>query len=330
MDDHPDPIQPLSGAVPSAESRSFHEILLDNLYDGVYFVDMERRITYWNKGAEQITGYSASEIIGTGCFDNLLMHVDEEGHALCKGECPLARTISDGKRREADVYLKHRFGHRIPVCIRVTPIMDSSGCIVGAVEVFSDATAKRNIEKRAGELERLAFLDALTGVANRRYVALKVQQALQEVQQFGRSIGLLMIDVDHFKRVNDTYGHETGDVVLQAVCKTLSYSVRPGDTVGRWGGEEFLVIVTDVNQKALGVLAERCRQLIAESIIPVGGNQHKITVSVGATLIFTEDSERSAIERADKLMYRSKMSGRNQTTVGSGRFGVIRKSPVAR
>ncbi len=294
---------------------SFHEKLLDSLHDGVYFVDRERRITYWNKGAEYLTGYLASEVVGRSCFDNLLVHVNEEGCSLCIEGCPLAKTMADGERREAEVYLRHKLGHRVPVSIRVAPIIDSAGCIVGAVEVFNDVTAKKNIERRVGELENLAFLDALTGVPNRRYIELKVKQAIQEVEQFGRNVGLLLIDVDHFKQVNDSHGHGIGDDVLKAACNTLTHSLRTGDIVGRWGGEEFLVIVADVNRTVLAAFAERCRMLIAESAIQVKDEYMRITVLLGGTLMKSGDSEQSAIKRADELMYRSKMSGRNRVTL---------------
>lgn len=307
----------LPKGISSGDSEpSFHERLLDSLNDGVYFVDRDRKITYWNKGAEHLTGYSASEVIGRLCPDNFLMHVDEKGCALCLMGCPLAGTILDGQRREAEIYLRHKLGHRVPVIVRAAPIMDNAGCIVGAVEVFSDLTAKRNIERRVGELENLAFRDALTGVPNRRYIELKVSQAIQEVEQFGRSIGLLIIDVDHFKEVNDKYGHEIGDDALRAMCKTLTSNLRLGDAVGRWGGEEFLVINTDVTLPALGAFAERCRMLITESTIPVGNERLRITASVGATLIKAGDSAQSAIKRADELMYKSKRYGRNRVTLG--------------
>lgn len=301
---------------PDDSASSFHERLLDSLHDAVYFVDTERRIRYWNKGAELLTGYSASEAVGRHCSDNFLMHVNEQGCSLCLEGCPLARTIADGKRRGIEVYLRHKLGHRVPVEVRVAPIMDGAGRIVGAVEVFSDVTSKKNVERRVGELENLAYRDTLTGVPNRRYVELKVKQAIQEVEEFGRSMGLLMIDVDHFKQVNDTYGHEIGDDALCAVCKTLTHNLRSGDTVGRWGGEEFLVIVADVNLASLGAFAEKCRMLIAESAIPVKDEHLAITVSLGATLIRSGDSEQTNIKRADELMYASKMSGRNQITVG--------------
>jgi PAS domain S-box-containing protein len=126
---------------------SFHAMLLDSIFDGVYFVDAERKITYWNRGSESLTGYSAREAVGKHCYDNFLMHVDEAGCALCTNGCPLSSTIHDGQRRQAEVFLRHKLGHRVPVCVRVAPLMNASGQIIGAVEVFSDVTAKRQVER---------------------------------------------------------------------------------------------------------------------------------------------------------------------------------------
>ncbi len=214
------------------------------------------------------------------------------------------------------MYFRHKHGHRVPVCVRVAPITDSADRIVGAVSVFNDNTTKKTIERRAAELESLAFRDALTEVANRRYIQMKIEQAVHEFEQFGRSIGLLMIDVDHFKHVNDSYGHLTGDLVLKAICNTLRLCLRPGDIVGRWGGEEFVVIAMDVNVEALGVFAERCRMLIAQTSVPVNNHLVQVTGSIGATLISHGDSAISAIQRADTLLYKSKMSRRNRITLG--------------
>jgi diguanylate cyclase (GGDEF)-like protein/PAS domain S-box-containing protein len=297
---------------------SFYKILLDNLYDGVYFVDLQRRISYWNRGAERLTGYSSQEAVGRSCFDNFLAHVDDKGCALCIRGCPLKSTMEDGKPREAEIYLRHRFGHRVPVSVRAAPIRNGTGTTIGAVEIFTDISDKKRAERRAGELEGLAYLDALTALANRRFMQLKVQQALEEVKQFGRGMGLLMIDVDRFKQVNDTFGHEAGDLVLKAVSHTLTACLRPTDIVGRWGGEEFLVLVNNMHPSSfeLGKIAERCRNLIAKSRVTLGSDYLSTTASVGGTLVLVSDSEQSVLRRVDELMYRSKVSGRNLSSIG--------------
>lgn len=295
---------------------AFHKKLLDSLFDGVYFVDTERRITYWNQGAENLTGYSASESVGRSCYDNFLAHVDGNGCALCTGGCPLSKTIEDGERREAEVFLRHKQGHRVAVCVRVAPIRSESGKILGAVEVFSDVTAKEQAERRAQELESMAFRDSLTSLPNRRHTELKIRQALEEVQQFGRAFGLLMLDIDHFKQVNDIYGHEAGDAVLKVVSGTLVKGLRESDLVGRWGGEEFVVLLPDVSTATLRELAERCRVLVRSSRVISGNKLVSVTISVGATRFVQDDSPESALKRADQLMYASKSNGRNRTSTG--------------
>ncbi len=305
-----------SKLLPMDVNLSFHERLLDSLHDGVYFVDRERKILYWNKGAEQLTGYSADEVVGRSCFDNILMHVAAGGCALCLHGCPLGKTIEDGQRRESEIFLRHKLGHRIPVSVRAAPIADSQGKIVGAVEVFSDISAKKHMERRVGELEDLVFLDPLTGVPNRRYIELKVKQSLQEVEQFGRKIGLLMVDVDRFKQVNDEHGHEIGDRALKTMCRTVQHNLRSGNVLGRWGGEEFLVIVAGTSMEGLRATAERYRMLISETTIPLAAGELRITASMGATLMLGDDTDQSVIKRADELMYKSKMDGRDRVTIG--------------
>jgi len=134
--------------------------------------------------------------------------------------------------------------------------------------------------------------------------------------RLGRLYGLLMFDLDHFKRVNDTHGHEAGDALLKAVGQTLLQGLRPIDIVGRWGGEEFLVLMPDVNALGLGDLAERCRVLIAQTSVATESSRVSVTASIGATVLSHSDTADAAIRRADELMYQSKRSGGDRTTAG--------------
>ncbi|MBI4916604.1 MAG: sensor domain-containing diguanylate cyclase [Acidobacteria bacterium] len=291
--------------------------LLDNFYDGVYFVDSERRITYWNQGAERITGFTAGEAVGTLCSDNLLMHVDGAGTCLCHAGCPLAATISDGDRHEAEVFLHHKQGHRVPVLVRAAPIRDTDGAIVGAIEVFSDNSTKMAALQRANELERIAFLDPLTGLANRAYTEITLRGRLDELVRYGWPFGILFIDVDHFKQVNDTHGHDAGDQALSIVADSLRGGARSFDVVGRWGGEEFVAVLVNLSERKLRAIAERFRVLVETSRLPVADGAVRITVSIGGTLADPRDSVDELVKRADTLMYRSKETGRNRVTVGN-------------
>ena len=285
------------------DNPNLYRDVLDNLYDGVYFLDRNRQIFFWNKGAERITGYRAADVMGRSCADDILCHVDKQGHHLCREGCPAAEVLNDGQRRETEVYLLHKNGYRKPVRIRVAPIEDASGRIVGAMEIFSDDTSPESLRRRVALLEKLSSLDPLTHLPNRRSMEATIASRLAETHRYEVSFGVLFIDIDHFKSVNDTHGHETGDHVLRLVAKTLARSLRPFDLAGRWGGEEFLAVILNVDTIDLGVVAERVRALIAETRIPLEDDYLSVSVSIGGTLARSDDSSEALLNRADQLMY---------------------------
>jgi diguanylate cyclase (GGDEF)-like protein/PAS domain S-box-containing protein len=297
--------------------EDFYKNLLDNLYDGVYFLDSERKITYWNKGAERLTGYQASEVIDCYCRNDILMHVDEEGTKLCEENlCPAVKALTDGLPHEDEVYLHHKKGHRVPVSIRVAPILSPDGLVVGAVEVFSDNTTRVESKQTIEELRRIALLDPLTEVGNRRYAEMNLKFRLAEQERYGWPFGVLFMDIDHFKKINDHYGHDIGDDVLKMTAKTLDNSLRAFDVVGRWGGEEFIAIVINISPGQLHSIAEKLRIMAEQSSMTNGNKTIKVTISVGATLARDDDTVESLLSRADQLMYQSKSSGRNRITMG--------------
>lgn len=303
----------LAGILDSEQSRK----ILDTVYDGVYLVDLDRRITFWNKGAEEITGFKASEVIGRFCRDNVLVHVDERGVNLCGSEtCPAVKAIEQGWTGEVDVYLHHKYGHRVPIRTRLAPLEDADGNIKGAVEVFSDNYSRLETRMAIDRLERLALLDPLTGLGNRRHAEMHLRDRLDELGRYGWPFGLLFLDIDHFKRVNDSYGHDAGDKVLKVVARTASGLIRSSDMLSRWGGEEFTANIGNVDEGELGIAAEKVRRMVEQSFISIDNSSLRITVSIGGTLAKTEDTVESLVDRADRLMYRSKEGGRNQVTIG--------------
>ena len=290
--------------------------IVDNIYDGLYIVDKNRIIQYWNKGAERISGYSASEVVGRSCADNILTHVDSDGNNLCDGMCPLAMTITDRQNRESEVFMHHKDGHRVPVSVRVSAVTDESNDVIGAVELFSDISSFKAIELRIKELESMALLDKLTRLANRFFIERELLLRFEEKKRFDVPFGILFMDIDNFKVFNDTYGHDVGDRVLKFVADTLVKNARPFDIVGRWGGEEFIGIIRNVNRQQLEHLANRLRILIEGSYILQEDEKLHITISIGATLVHDDDDMEALIKRADMLLYKSKQSGRNRVTTG--------------
>lgn len=295
---------------------AFYRRLLDVLFEGVYFVDRERRITYWSRGAERITGYREREVLGAGCADDVLAHIDERGENACAAGCPIAATLADGQVREADLYLLHREGHRVPVSIRVAPIVDPGGEVVGAVEVFTDNPSRGRAARLIEELRAMALLDSLTELGNRRYLDMRLGARIKELERYGWPFGVLFVDVDRFKAINDRYGHDVGDKVLKIVGRTLLHSVRSSDIVGRWGGEEFLAIIVNVGEDQLFQIADKLRSLVEKCSFSMGADLVRPTISVGATLAAEGDTVETLVRRADRLMYRSKAAGRNRVSIG--------------
>jgi diguanylate cyclase (GGDEF)-like protein/PAS domain S-box-containing protein len=290
----------------------FYKSLLDNLYDAVYFTDRNRRITYWNKSAEQLTGFKSSEVLGHRCADNILMHVDNEGNLLCKSNCPLAKTIQDGENREAQVFLHHADGHRVPIWVRVAPIRDEHGEIIGGVEIFTDNSPVLADLDRIAELEKEVYLDPLTGIGNRRYTESKLKINFREFETHGTNFGVIFADIDHFKKVNDTFGHHIGDQVLKIVATTLRNNLRPFDFIGRWGGEEFVVVLPNVEIKDLRGAAERLRVMVEHSSLYLEDKVVQVTISMGGAIVRDGDTLDTLVHRADEQMYISKQNGRNQ------------------
>lgn len=300
---------------------AFYKNLLNSITDGVYFVGRDRCITYWNKAAERLSGFTAEEVMGKSCADNILRHVDEEGRSLCLTGCPLADTLESGRSHEANVYMHHKFGHRVPVCVRSSPMYDDDGVIVGAVEVFRDISKDVNILQEMEKLRREALTDRLTGIGNRRYAELTMERLDETMRGSKVPFGILIADIDHFKRVNDTWGHHVGDMALAMVAQTLSGAMRPLDAACRWGGEEFVLLVSNTTAESLAAMARRLRMLVEKSWFEHEGERIGVTASFGCALSTPGEDAASVLRRADAMLYSCKDEGRNCVRIDEGGDG---------
>lgn len=295
---------------------SLLQSIAEKISDGLYIINLEREILYWNKSAEDITGYLKSEVIGSHCYDNILRHIDENGTELCREKCPVVHAIEDNKLREEKVFLHHKDGHRVPVLVKVIPITDESNIKIGAIEIFTDLVDSRTLKKELEALRSLAFIDELTGVLNRRGFEYFLGEKKRETERFRKTFGILFIDIDDFKQINDTYGHKIGDKVLKMVAEVLKSNLRINDVVARYGGDEFVVIFEITDEDELKVLANRINILINSSFIEDSGNLIKVSVSIGGSISKEGNLER-VLEEADRLMYVSKSKGKNKITLQS-------------
>jgi len=296
--------------------EGIYKSLLNNLSEGVYIVDTGRRITYWNSGAEKISGFPAAAVIGKRCGPKTLKHIDAKGAVLCRGACPLEKTLTDGLPRSAEVYLHHKDGHQIPVILRTKALFDEKKRIIGAAQIFTDNSSTIEAIRKIEKLEKIAYIDPLTRAANRRYTEISLDARLNEMKRYRWPFAVIFADIDNLKRVNDTYGHDIGDRVLTTVVQTFLKNIRSFDLVGRWGGEEFVIILTNIHEvELLHTITQRLRVLIQNSSVRAGAKTIHATVSCGATLAREKDTRNALIKRADSLMYRAKTSGRNTVCV---------------
>jgi diguanylate cyclase (GGDEF)-like protein len=285
------------------------ESVLDAVFDAAYFVDTERRIQIWNAGASSLTGFHPHEVLHRCCSDNILVHVDEHGSELCKGGCPLQKTLEDGQPRQTMLFMRHKLGYRIPVSTRVVAVHGRGGKVAGAVETFRLVGEPEYWRVRLAELEQLAFVDAVTGVPNRRFAETQLDRLLTDLDSAPLTIS--MLDIDRFKATNDKYGHEAGDRVLRAVGQTLVNCIRATDLLGRWGGDEFLLLLPRTGAEKAKQILERARVLIAHAAALAEQASIRVTVSVGAA-VFTRGDERSdVLRRVDAQLYRAKHEGRD-------------------
>src|SRR5210317_385077 len=208
--------------------------LITQLFEGVYIVDSKRKILFWNGGSEALTGYKREEVVNKYCFHNILDHVDENGVNLCHNGCPLHKTLETGEIQENNVFLRHKKGHRVPVSIRTMPLFDPNGNITAAIEVFHDNRMHDDVMTENRRLQLMLIKDELTDDYNRRYIKHQIQAMIHEYDTFQSSFAILFIDIDHFKQVNDTYGHNIGDQVLKTVAATIQNTIRKDDILGRW------------------------------------------------------------------------------------------------
>jgi diguanylate cyclase len=182
-------------------------------------------------------------------------------------------------------------------------------------ELEKHRAATETLSKKLEESEAKALVDSLTNVLNRNAYNLKIGQLVHEYKRYKEEWALLVLDIDLFKKFNDTYGHKTGDKVLKSVAATVLNSIRASDHLFRYGGEEFVVILGRINKETTKILSEKIRKEVERDYFVDGDNKLKVTMSIGAAIITPEDTETSLFERADKALYQAKQNGRNQVLV---------------
>jgi len=283
---------------------------LETTRTGIVFVDPFLKILYWNPGAERLTGISKSSAEDRLFQPDLLLIRDEHGRELAEGDFPVLQALQKGEQRYRRVLIRTRTARDFIVDMHVAPVMDGSGTLQGAVVTMHDVSPELSLVARCQSLYEMATRDPLTQVANRAEFDRVHSMFVKAHLDRKLPCSLILTDLDHFKSINDTYGHQAGDEVLKAFAKVLKSSCRTGDVVARYGGEEFAILCPDCDQAAAARRAEAIRTAWAEMDQPALGGQRS-TASFGVTEVQPGDTPSSMLARADRALYMAKESGRN-------------------
>jgi diguanylate cyclase (GGDEF)-like protein/PAS domain S-box-containing protein len=298
---------------------SFSDLIFESAPFSIIATDKDGLITAMNQAAEKLSRYSREDLIGKASLT--IMHDDGEllqrGLELSpdssrpvEGFAVLAIKAAKGEIEEREWTYVRKDGSRSPVSMAMRAIRSSRGEVEGYVGIVSDITDRRQMLMY---VTHLAKYDHLTGLAGRTMLRKRLIEAVDRAKENQRKVAVFVVDLDHFKRVNDTLGHQAGDQVLREAAQQLRGAVRTTDTVGRMGGDEFVVVLPDIQSiDDIDIFAQTLVQRISKTMM-VNHYELNVTASVGVCIFpdFAEDAD-SLLERADAAMYESKANGRNQ------------------
>lgn len=302
----------------SLSEQLFQQKLIDNMQDGVIFVDARSKITLWNTGTERLTGVGSEAAIGQVLRPSLLEMADEQSKVIADENCPVAQSIQTGVQSMQRVTILGRTGRHMEVDLHVVPVRSNEGVRLGATIAIHDASSEASLEERCQALHTEMTKDPMTQVANRAEFDRMLAAFTDAHQETGLPCSLIMADIDHFKKINDTYGHQAGDEAIISFASLLKSMCRSGDLVARYGGEEFAVLCADCNNASATARAEEMRKRLAELPHSELGNKN-ITASFGVTELQAGDTPETMLRRSDRALLQAKDQGRNQVVqLGEG------------
>jgi diguanylate cyclase (GGDEF)-like protein len=337
-------IQPTYEAPPQQEPTAFgpsyfEQQLIDSMHDGVIFVDVHSQIFLWSKGAERLTGVSSSAASGRHFVPSLLDMCNTAGRRVRDETCPVARALQSGAQLRQRLEILGRQGGHVAIDLHAIPVHTPDGDLLGATVVLHDAEPEASLEEKCEALHAEVTKDPMTKVANRAEFDRMQALFMEAHQQAGLPCSLIMTDIDHFKHINDTYGHQAGDEAIISVANLLKGMCRSGDLVARYGGEEFAVLCADCTMADAAGRAEQIRRKLSETTHASLGTK-RITASFGVSELQSGDTPEDMLRRADMGLLTAKEKGRNQVVQVGARmeqpvkkkkwwnFGSLRPQPI--
>jgi diguanylate cyclase (GGDEF)-like protein/PAS domain S-box-containing protein len=308
---------PAPCAEPSFDAM-FQAKLLENMYDAVVFIDGAGQITLWNRGAERLTGIGATTVRNRTWGPELLNMADEKGQVITDADCPVQTAIRCGAQSLRRLTIDGRGDRPVAVDTHAIPVLDNNGAVKGAILLFHDASSEMSLEQKCQSLHERATKDPMTQVANRAEFDRVHTMFIATHQQQQVPCSLIICDLDRFKTVNDTYGHQAGDDAIKSLASLMKNLCRPGDLVARYGGEEFVLLCADCGNAAATRRAEQIRRALSCVAQPRMGGR-AVTASFGVTEVQPGDTPDTMLRRSDRALLMAKSKGRNCVIqLGSG------------
>ena len=294
-------------ALRQSEERS--HLLLHSAGEGIFGVDVTGLVTFVNPAALRLLGFAAEELLGQRAHA-VIHHSHEDGSNYPEVDCPMYASYTQGAENQViDEVLWRKDGSSFPVEYSSTPIT-KDGKVTGAVVTFRDVTDRKQAEEI---IHQMAYHDSLTGLPNRKLFSDRLGIALAQAQRNQKVVAIAMLDLDHFKEVNDTLGHDVGDLLLKATAERLRTALRDSDTVARIGGDEFALILSDLkgNKDAIQV-AQKIVDGFRKPFL-IDTHQLLMTTSIGIA-VYPHDGtdEGILLKNADQAMYQAKQTGRDR------------------
>jgi diguanylate cyclase (GGDEF)-like protein/PAS domain S-box-containing protein len=283
-----------------------YRLLAEYARDVIWTMEPDGRISYVSPSIQLMRGFSPEEAMAQPLEQ---IHPPESLQRSGQYFANLLADLEAGRpvqpfRGELEYFC--RDGSTIWTEVIALPVLDGEGRLEKLIGVSRDISERKYYEQ---QLEAMATTDSLTGIANRRHIEELVQAAMARADRYDEPLSLILFDIDHFKTVNDEQGHQAGDQVLVEFSQRIRQQLRSSDSFGRWGGEEFLILLPQTDLPAATALAEQLRQLVAASPFAVAGS---LTASFGVAQHIRHEQEVAWFRRVDDCLYAAKRSGRNR------------------
>jgi diguanylate cyclase (GGDEF)-like protein/PAS domain S-box-containing protein len=277
----------------------FEKKLIDNMHDGVVFVDSQSTILLWNTGVERLTGVSSAAACGRTLLPSIMDMCNGRDLRIANNDCPVAHAIATGVQWLGRISVMGRQGRHVAVDLHAIPVRSNDGAVHGATVLLHDVSSETSLEEKCQALHAQVAKDPMTQVANRAEFDRMLNNFVAAHQESNLPCSLIMSDLDHFKAINDTHGHQAGDKAIITFASLLKSMCRSGDLVARYGGEEFAILCADCTNASAARKAESIRQALAMVKHANLGNA-AFTASFGVTELQTGDTPETMLRRADR------------------------------